>query len=1496
MSSREDDSASTSGSVGPAGQPAVHPASQHAPVYPASPAAPVHPAARPAPVAAALRLLLPLAAMLALVALTLALLAGALRWASGSEGGTRWVLSLVPGLEVQGLQGALADDTLRAERVRMRWNRDRAGLEIEGLVLDGLRWSFLPQPGVWLGLDVQRAEALRVRIESGPPGPRPIAPPPDLVAPAVARVAEARVAELLIDAQAPLTDLSVRGALFDGRPGQRHSVAEARARGHGLAFEARASIGNLGPHVIEGQATVTPTRHAGAAPPWVALLSATGPLATLDVSATLRGVPRDGGTPPQLDLRSRLRPLEAWPLAALEARTEALDLSELWPDAPETALSGRIDARAPGRDQPVAASVKLSNGRPGRWNERRLPLAALEMELAGRLDRRDRIDAPRIVLQLADARGAAGRVEGDARWVGHALTVDARLAGVTPQRLDGRAAAMTLSGPVKARLDGLPAPDASAPPSAAAAPPARPGAARPAAKPAPPPPWQLSLEAELDGRLEGAPTAVQVAATLQARDGRLEVPRLRASAGPARADLQATLERESGSAAGRAGGSAAGRESGSAAGRAWQLQSAGTLTDFDPLPWWPGTAGGAWRQGPHRLNAGWQLDLRLPPTGTRLAPLAWLQSLAGNGRLRLHESLLAGVPLGADVALGYGTGGQGTVKATFELGGNRVVVDGSGQPAGAGDSDRWRVDVQAPMLATLAPLARLHPGLAEWVPRQGSVKATLAADGRWPRLATQGSAQVEQLRAGTLGLASGELRWSLRLDERDTQAPLTLSADLTGMQLGGQRADQLRAEMRGTLAEHRIELDGTLPVAPPAAVSRLLGLAPHQGTRAQLRADGRWQNRPGDGGRWAARVERLAIGAWDGRAPGGGAPALAANATWFDARELRADLAFDRQGTLTTLSAEPGRVRLADGIVLRWDAVQADLTRTRPDFELRADIEPFALAPLLARAQPGMGWKGDLTLAARVAVKAAERFEADLVFERRGGDLHLDGSDGLQLFGLTDVRLALTARDGVWDFAPQFNGRSLGEIRGSLRARTTPAARWPDADAPIEGQVQARVADIGIWSAWVPAGWRLAGELRTTASVGGRLGAPTYTGELTGSGLAVRNLLQGVNLSEGRLRVRLSGDTASIEQASARGGDGRIEVTGGALFGSSPSARLQLTAERFRVIGRVDRQLSASGRAELTLADAASRLDGAFRIDEGLFDFSRADAPSLDDDVTIRDREREDDDTAADGAASQRTRRSFGLGVEIDLGEQLRVRGRGLDSGLGGRLRITNPGGRLAVNGTINARNGTYAAYAQKLDIERGIIAFEGPMENPRLDVLAVRPNVDQRVGVLITGTAQAPRVRLWSDPDLPEPDKLSWLMLGRASDGLGRNDTALLQRAAVALLAGEGQAPTDALMRNLGIDELSVGQRDGEVRETVITLGKQLSRRWYVGYERGVNATTGTWQLIYRAAQRFTVRAQSGLENSLDVIWTWRLQEPPPPAPGASEGGVRKSVPTLPR
>jgi translocation and assembly module TamB len=130
--------------------------------------------------------------------------------------------------------------------------------------------------------------------------------------------------------------------------------------------------------------------------------------------------------------------------------------------------------------------------------------------------------------------------------------------------------------------------------------------------------------------------------------------------------------------------------------------------------------------------------------------------------------------------------------------------------------------------------------------------------------------------------------------------------------------------------------------------------------------------------------------------------------------------------------------------VLRWDEVRVDLRGAAPAFALRADIEPFALAPLLARTQPAMGWSGDLRLAARVDIKAADKLDADIVFERRDGDLRLTEENASQPFGLSELRLVASAHDGHWQIAGAFAGKTLGEAAGRLNLRPRPSQRWPD--------------------------------------------------------------------------------------------------------------------------------------------------------------------------------------------------------------------------------------------------------------------------------------------------------------------------------------------------------------------------------------------------------------------------------------------------------------------
>jgi translocation and assembly module TamB len=552
----------------------------------------------------------------------------------------------------------------------------------------------------------------------------------------------------------------------------------------------------------------------------------------------------------------------------------------------------------------------------------------------------------------------------------------------------------------------------------------------------------------------------------------------------------------------------------------------------------------------------------------------------------------------------------------------------------------------------------------------------------------------------------------------------------------------------------------------------------------------------------------------------------------------------------------------------QWQRTAAGATL----LDLRVALEPLAVVPLLTRLQPDFGWGGDLRVAGLLALKsnAEGHVDMDLDLGRIDGDLLvLDsaGAEGPQRLGLSEARLGLHAHQGVWQFQQRLLGRSLGTLDGNVSVRTAPTAWWPDPQAALTGQIDLRVATLGAWSLWLPAGWRLSGELTTQARVGGRVGAPEFTGELTGRQMAVHNRVQGVDWHDAAVHIALRGARARIESFTAQAGAGTLSGSGEVILAEVPQVQLKLSAQKFAALQRVDRRVVLSGTAELALEPQSATVSGQLRVDEGRIDISQGDAPGLDNDVSVR-RGPETATRTATGAKREAEHR-LAVDLKVDLGPALRLRGRGVDTLLTGELHVTSPANRLAVHGTIRAADGTYAAYAQKLTIDRGLVIFAGTPDNPRLDIEATRPNTeDVRVGVAITGTAQNPRVRLFSEPEMSETDKLSWLVLGRASDGLGRTDLALLQRAAFALLSGESSGPS--VLDRIGLDELSVRRDDGTTRETVVSLGKQLSRRWYVGYERSLNAVAGTWQLVYRAAQRFTLRAQSGAQNSLDLIWSW--------------------------
>ncbi|MDH3210239.1 MAG: translocation/assembly module TamB domain-containing protein, partial [Burkholderiaceae bacterium] len=1035
----------------------------------------------------------------------------------------------------------------------------------------------------------------------------------------------------------------------------------------------------------------------------------------------------------------------------------------------------------------------------------------------------DALDLSAFDLQLGNATQTAGRVHGKGDWTAEGWTVNAALKDIKPTQLDARLAKMHLGGSLTVQGRGF----------------ANPLLTTPAAPTTP----EVELRAALNGQLLGNGPGRSVGLLLDGRGSKneIELRKLHATAGGATLLLT-------------------GRTRHSASEARWRVVGNASLKDFDPVLWLPGREGSPWQRGPHRLNAQATWDLGLPQTMLRADQaglVSRLSALRGTASLTLADSLLAGVPLTGSVALHGVKANMVQTSVRLTAAGNAFTLDGVLDAARNGRGDRWTLQAQAPAIARLAPALRLAGITALDGELTGTLSGNARADGRWPLIATEGTLDASQIRMTGASVMSGQARW--RLDTK-TDAPAELNLALSQAALGPLQIDSLHAQLQGTTSAHTLTLSAQAQGSPPGWVrllraSEITTDAAAESTLATVKAHGSLVTQLN--GKATAPLWRGVIEQFELRAS---APSTA---VWLHTKDLHTELQLASSDKPARVSLSAGRAELL-GAGLRWDGVQwqAGLGARQQRIELHAELDPLPVAPWLSRLQPDFGWGGDLHISGEITLRSAEQFNAEVVLQRQRGDLSVADEAGTQRLGLTDLRLALDARNGLWSFTQALAGSNVGVAAGAITLRTAPESNWPAADTPIQGVLEAQVANLGAWGPWVPPGWRLTGKLGATASIGGRFGAPEFTGEVRGSGIGVRNLLEGVNVTEGELQVALKGDAVHIERAQAKSGAGSLRIEGSANLKNAASAaaraQMQITADKFQLLGRVDRRIVASGQGLLQLEDDAIKLNGKFKLDEGLIDFTRADAPSLSDDVAVSRDKDSDASNQRDGAKPAASPYAVVLDLSVDLGENLRVRGRGLDTGLRGQIRLTTPGGRLAVHGNVRTEGGTYAAYGQKLSIDRGVISFTGALENPRLDIEATRPDSEVRVGVAINGNALDPRVRLFSEPEMSETDKLSHLVLGRGSDNLGGAETALLRRAAMALFSGEGEGTVEKLTRTIGLDELSVRGTEGDVRETIVTLGKQLSRRWYVGYERSLNATTGTWQLIHRAAEHFTLRAQS--------------------------------------
>jgi len=775
-------------------------------------------------------------------------------------------------------------------------------------------------------------------------------------------------------------------------------------------------------------------------------------------------------------------------------------------------------------------------------------------------------------------------------------------------------------------------------------------------------------------------------------------------------------------------------------------------------------------------------------------------------------------------------------EAQLSVAGNVAELNGSfGEPR---DSMRFRIDAPA--------LDRLGVGATGRVQASG----TLAGTFDHPLINAQWEAARLAFREYALDSASGEAQ----LDARNAATPdaktnLTLKA--SGVRGGPVALTRLEANIDGTYATHRISL---------GAVGRLRG----QPLDLRLNARGGLEKTSasaalfGTDTAWRGTLERF-----DNR----GLPAFALErATQLYAGGNRVEIG------ATQISIERATVDLKE---LIW---RAGLLRTA------GQMRGLNIGHVLQLQQEVTGnvppVTSTLVLTGAWDVNIAERASGFAEVKRESGDVSVK-SDGREIVGGIESLQMRAAFEGS---RMRIDGGLATARFGKVNAAGYVGLVQDNGFLTVSPQstlalrIQANIAQLDNISSVTGARVALRGSANADLQVNGTLEKPVLAGNMIAENLELTLYDQGIKLNKGVARLAISNNKVELQEVVFHGGDGTLRATGTIpLDQTNPALTATIVADKLQLIADPSRQLTMSGTALAANTDGQLKISGEFTVDHALFDLPEKSAPKLDDDVVIlgpgakhaRDKNAPRPPTGKPGLLPPV------VDVKLGLGNDFRFRGAGAALLLAGTLNIkSGPGQPPQGFGTVRVVNGVYEAFGAKLTIEQGILAFQGPLDNPGLNIIAMRREREVEAGVQVTGNVRVPRIDLVSSPNLPEEEKLSWLVFGHGSSttsGSGNQAQAAMQVAATGLLNKMGSSEVAS---GLGLNTLSLGASNtgALAGQQVVTIGKEISSKLSVGYEQSLAGIGGIVKLTYELSRNWSVAFLGGSSTGLDILYSNRF------------------------
>ncbi|MFW6752025.1 translocation/assembly module TamB domain-containing protein [Pseudomonas glycinae] len=549
--------------------------------------------------------------------------------------------------------------------------------------------------------------------------------------------------------------------------------------------------------------------------------------------------------------------------------------------------------------------------------------------------------------------------------------------------------------------------------------------------------------------------------------------------------------------------------------------------------------------------------------------------------------------------------------------------------------------------------------------------------------------------------------------------------------------------------------------------------------------------------------------------------------------------------------------RLADGKINFgahcWMSGNASLCgedqRLMPEPKLRYHLKQFPIESLAQWLPKDFAWQGKLNADLQLDLPASGP-NGQVSIDASGGTLRMREKDQWVDFPYQTLKLTSKLTPKRIDTDLNFVGGKLGELM--VQAQLNPLPK----NKPLSGTFRLSGLDLSVARPFVPMVEKLTGRLNGSGTISGGLLAPLVNGTVQLSDGEVSGPELPIELQALQLQAVIAGEAVQLNGGWKSGKSGQGSLNGNIAWGQALVVDLALKGTQLPVTVEPYAKLEVAPDLKISMAGDELAIAGKVLVPKG--------------EITVRELPpstvKVSDDTIIVGAQTEEGKPPLAMKMDIDVvvgQDKLSFAGFGLTANLQGQVHI---GDNMDTRGELWLNDGRYRAYGQRLTVRRARLLFAGPIDQPYLDIEAIRQTDDVIAGIRLSGSAEQPTTQIFSEPAMSQEQALSYLVLGRPLSTTGE-DNNMLAQAALGLGLMGSSGVTSSLASDLGIQDFQLDTQ-GSGNTTSVVASGNISEKLSLRYGVGVFEPANTIALRYKLSKKVYLEAASGVASSLDIFY----------------------------